>query len=222
VLRKLMVLAATMVVLSPLAIIPGFAQQGFIAVCNVQAQGQEGMIIIVAEPAEGAPPLELIVGPFGTRGEVEAALAALGLERGGPCPGAGPVPPGPVPPGPVPPGPVPPGGAGGGAEGAVPFVDLDVENEAESGDVDLSFEVSNTGDYAFQCTPAVQFGNTGNFNNTPVFQQFNSEADDFEPGGIEFSVEPELDVECSSTIQQSAAASSSDFWPTKRHDWWWW
>ena len=96
------------------------------------------------------------------------------------------------------------------------------DDDAESGDVDISFEVSNTGDYAFQCTPAVQFGNTGNFNNAPVFQQYNSQADDFEPGGIEFSVEPELDVECSSTIQQSAAASSSDFWPTKRHDRWWW
>ena len=102
-------------------------------------------------------------------------------------------------------------------------VNLSTEQEAESGDVQLGFSVENTGDYANQCTPVVQFGNTGNFNNAPVFQQYNSTADDFEPGGIEFSVEPELDVECSSTIQQSAAASSSsDFWPTKRHDRWWW
>ena len=46
-----------------------------------------------------------------------------------------------------------------------------VENEAESGAVDLSFDVSNTGDYASQCVPALQFGNTGNFNNAPAFAQ---------------------------------------------------
>jgi hypothetical protein len=80
-------------------------------------------------------------------------------------------------------------------------------NEAESGGVELEFSVENTGDYASQCTPALQFGNTGNFQNTPVFQQYASKADDFEPGGIEFVVEPETAVECDSTIQQSAAAS---------------
>ena len=215
-LRKLMLLAVTMVVLSLLAITPAFVQGDpvQIAVCNVRAQGGEGMIIFVAPPAEGAPPLEIIAGPAPVS-QLEQILAGLGLARGGPCPGVGPVTPGP---GPVTPGPglVTPGV---GAEEAVPFVDLDVENEAESGDVDLSFEVSNTGDYAFQCTPAVQFGNTGNFNNTPVFQQFSSEADDFEPGGIEFVVEPEIEAECNSTIQQSSAASSYTYWDYWGHGW---
>ena len=92
-------------------------------------------------------------------------------------------------------------------------VNLSTEQEAESGDVQLGFSVSNEGDYANQCTPAVQFGNTGNFNNAPVFQQYASEADDFEPGGIVFSVAPEMAVDCSSTIQQSSAASSySDYY----------
>ena len=81
-------------------------------------------------------------------------------------------------------------------------------NEAESGGVELAFEVENAGDYASQCTPALQFGNTGNFNNTPVFQQYSSKADDFESGGIEFVVEPETAVECERTIQQSSAASA--------------
>ncbi len=83
-----------------------------------------------------------------------------------------------------------------------------VENEAESGDVDLSFEVSNEGDYASQCVPALQFGNSGNFNNAPSFLQYAGDSDDFEPGGIEFSIEPEMAVECASTVQQSSAASS--------------
>ena len=90
---------------------------------------------------------------------------------------------------------------------AIAQVALEAGNEAESDDVELGFSVANEGDYASQCTPALQFGNTGNFNNTPVFQQYSSKADDFESGGIEFVVEPETEVECGSTIQQSSAAS---------------
>src|SRR5918997_3784433 len=55
---------------------------------------------------------------------------------------------------------------------------------AESDDVALEFSVANEGNYASQCTPATQIGNTGNLNNTPVFQQYSSKADDFEAGGI--------------------------------------
>src|SRR5918997_2852575 len=55
---------------------------------------------------------------------------------------------------------------------------------AESDDVALEFSVANEGNYASQCTPATQIGNTGNLNNTQVFQQYASKADDFEAGGI--------------------------------------
>ncbi len=99
----------------------------------------------------------------------------------------------------------PPGAAAPGAGGGP--VSLETENEAESGAVDLSFGVSNEGDYASQCVPAEQFGNSGNFNNAPGFLQFGSGADDFEPGGTEFAAEPEQDVGCDSAVQQSAAAS---------------
>jgi hypothetical protein len=90
---------------------------------------------------------------------------------------------------------------------AIAQVGLEAGNEAESGGVELAFDVENAGDYASQCTPALQFGNTGNFNNTQVFQQYASQADDYEGGGIEFVVEPETAVECERTIQQSSAAS---------------
>jgi len=86
--------------------------------------------------------------------------------------------------------------------------DFDNENESESGPVVQEFDVTNFGDYANQCVPAIQFGNSGNFNNAPSFFQFGSEADDFEPDGIEFAFEPELAVDCSNTVQQSSAASS--------------
>src|ERR671921_245297 len=52
--------------------------------------------------------------------------------------------------------------------------DFDNENELESGPVEQDFRVVNFGDYANQCVPALQFGNSGNFNNSPSFAQFGS------------------------------------------------
>src|SRR5919107_735689 len=92
---------------------------------------------------------------------------------------------------------------------AIAQVGLEAGNEAESEEVATEFEVANEGDYASQCTPALQFGNTGNFNNAPTFLQYASQSDDFEPGGLELAFEPELAVDCASTVQQSSAASSA-------------
>jgi hypothetical protein len=86
-------------------------------------------------------------------------------------------------------------------------VQTEVEQEAESGDVALGFSAENTGDYSSQCAPVVQAANTGNFNNAPIFNQYASEAGDFEPGGISFEISPELAVQCEQEIQQAAAAS---------------
>jgi hypothetical protein len=96
----------------------------------------------------------------------------------------------------------------GAAVPAMAQLESGAEQESESGDVPLSYEVSNTGNYASQCTPAIQFGNTGNFDNASSFVQYDGEADDFQPGGIDFAVEPSSTVDCSNTIQQSSAASS--------------
>ncbi len=95
---------------------------------------------------------------------------------------------------------------------AVPaFAQLSSElgQESASGDSAIGFDVSNKGDYASQCTPALQVGNTGNFDNASSFVQYDGEIDDFEPGGIEFGIGGSNSVGCSSTIQQSSAASSS-------------
>ena len=89
-----------------------------------------------------------------------------------------------------------------------PGIEQSVEQESQSGDVSLGYSVQNTGDYASQCTPAIQFGNTGNFQNASSFLQYGSEADDFEPGGIEVTFAPQQGVECLNEIQQSSAASS--------------
>src|SRR5215216_2571831 len=87
-------------------------------------------------------------------------------------------------------------------------IEQSVDQQSQSGDVSLGYSVTNTGDYASQCAPAIQFGNTGNFQNASSFVQYGSEADDFEPGGIEVSFDSQQGVECSNTIQQSSAAGS--------------
>ena len=89
------------------------------------------------------------------------------------------------------------------------FFGNEVDQESDSGDVSLGFDVSNTGRYASQCTPATQFGNTGNFQNGSSFVQGpGSELDDFEPEGIDVSFGGSQDVSCPNTIEQSSAASS--------------
>ena len=91
---------------------------------------------------------------------------------------------------------------------AIAQVGLEAGNEAESEGVEMAFEVANEGDFASQCVPALQFGNSGNFNNTPTVLQYASESDDFEPGGIGVGLGGSLAVDCASTVQQSSAASS--------------
>ena len=92
---------------------------------------------------------------------------------------------------------------------AMAQVSLESENEAESDGVAIDFAVENSGNYASQCTPAIQFGNTGNLNNAPSSLQYAGDADDFEAGGIEFTAEPRLAAECDQKVQQAAAASSA-------------
>src|ERR671920_516650 len=89
---------------------------------------------------------------------------------------------------------------------AIAQVGLEAGNEAESDEVGTEFAVANEGDYASQCVPAQQFGNSGNLNNAPSFLQYASGSDDFEPGGISVGLEPELAVDCASEVQQSSAA----------------
>src|SRR5215203_5099624 len=87
-------------------------------------------------------------------------------------------------------------------------IEQSVDQQSQSGDVSLGYSVTNTGDYASQCAPAIQFGNTGNFQNASSFVQYGSEADDFQPGGIDVTFDPQQRVNCSNTIEQSSAASS--------------
>ncbi len=82
-------------------------------------------------------------------------------------------------------------------------VKQETDQEAESGEVDQSIDVSNTGDYASQCVGIVQAANTGNAQNAPAFLQDSGDADDFEPGGIGIDISPQLVQDCRQIIQQT-------------------
>jgi hypothetical protein len=81
---------------------------------------------------------------------------------------------------------------------------------AMAADFEANGSVSNSGDYARQCTPDEQAGNVGNFKNRPGnFRQFpNSELDDFEPGGSALTVGPSQSASCNWQVQQSSSSSS--------------
>ena len=91
------------------------------------------------------------------------------------------------------------------------FFDNGVANESETGDVNLSFGVSQTGNNSNQCVTPLQFGNTGSNQNAQEFSSFGSSVDDVEFEGGDFTFAPVLNASCNQAVQQSSAPSS----------WWW-
>jgi hypothetical protein len=83
------------------------------------------------------------------------------------------------------------------------------EQEADSGDVDQSFEVSQTGDNSNQCVGIQGVANTGNTQNQTSLIQYGSDADDFEfdEVGSNIEVSPENSTECDQQVNQAASAS---------------
>src|SRR3954453_3006809 len=77
-----------------------------------------------------------------------------------------------------------------------------------TGDVNLSTQVSGSGSNSNQCVAPLQFGNTGNLQNSQGFLQYASQADDIQFEGSSFEFTPEQNVECNQAVQQSSAASS--------------
>jgi hypothetical protein len=82
----------------------------------------------------------------------------------------------------------------------------------ETGDVDLSLGIGNSGNNSSQCVAPMQFGNTGNLQNQQGFLQYGSNADDIEFSGSEFVFAPQQLVSCDQSVEQSAAASSWGSW----------
>ena len=85
----------------------------------------------------------------------------------------------------------------------------DVEQEAESGDIDQSFDVSDTGDNSNQTAGIQGVGNTGNAQNVVDVTQVDGEADDFEFDDVGSSIEvsPSSTTDSVQRVNQSASAS---------------
>jgi hypothetical protein len=88
-------------------------------------------------------------------------------------------------------------------------LDQDVEQDAESGDLDQSFDVSQTGDNSSQCAGVQGVANTGNAQNVIDLTQLDGEVDDFEFDEVDSSIEvsPESSTTCDQQINQAASAS---------------
>ena len=88
-------------------------------------------------------------------------------------------------------------------------IDQDFEQEAESGDVDQSFDVSGTGDNSNQTAGTQGVANTGNAQNQIGVFQIGSEADDFEfdDSGSSIEVSPTNTTSSDQEVNQAASAS---------------
>ena len=85
----------------------------------------------------------------------------------------------------------------------------DFEQEAESGDIDQSFDVSSTGDNSNQTVGTQGVANTGNAQNQIGVFQIGSEADDFEfdEVGSSIVVSPTTTTSSDQDVDQAASAS---------------
>jgi hypothetical protein len=81
----------------------------------------------------------------------------------------------------------------------------EAEQDADSGDVDQSVDVVNTGDNVNLCLGVLQAANTGNAHNAQGVVQDDSEADEVElEGGSSLTITPQLIVNCRQIIYQIA------------------
>jgi hypothetical protein len=89
-----------------------------------------------------------------------------------------------------------------------PAVSQSFDQQAQSGDVNQSFNVSNSGDNSNQCANVQGVANTGNAQNQIGVLQYGSEADDFsfEDSGSTINVSPSSTTRCDQAVNQAATA----------------
>ena len=89
-------------------------------------------------------------------------------------------------------------------------IDQDVEQEAESGDIDQDFDVTGTGDNSNQTVSTQGVANTGNAQNVIDVVQVGGDADDFEfdDVGSSITVSPSSTTDSVQRIGQAASASN--------------
>src|SRR5918995_1014840 len=93
--------------------------------------------------------------------------------------------------------------------GDVGDLSQDVEQEAESGDIDQDFDVTGTGDNSNQTASTQGVANTGNAQNLIDVVQVGGDADDFEfeDGGAEIELSPSSTTDSDNQVNQAASAA---------------
>src|SRR5918993_460223 len=88
-------------------------------------------------------------------------------------------------------------------------IDQDVEQEAESGDVDQSFDVSSSGDNSNQCVSTQGVSNTGNTQTVGSFDLLGGDLDNFDidDSGADIDVGGTNTTDCTSEVNQAATAA---------------
>ena len=88
-------------------------------------------------------------------------------------------------------------------------IDQDVEQEAESGDIDQDFEVTGSGDNSNQTVSTQGVANTGNAQNVIDVVQVGGDADDleFDDVGSSITVSPSSTTNSVQQVNQSASAA---------------
>ncbi len=81
------------------------------------------------------------------------------------------------------------------------------QEDVESGDVEPTVEISNSGNNVSMCPTVHQAANSGNVQNEQGVVQYEVEVDDIGFGGSSITMASESAGECTTTISQSAAAS---------------
>lgn len=101
------------------------------------------------------------------------------------------------------------GGDGGRGGGAIE-VTQESEQEADSGDIDQSFNVTGGGDNSNQTAGIAGTANTGNVQNSTSITQIGSEADDFEVDdtGASIEIDGSSSVSSNQRVNQSATTKS--------------
>ena len=89
-------------------------------------------------------------------------------------------------------------------------VSEETEQEAESGEVDQSFEVTGDGSNSNQCASIQGVPNTGNSQNVIDLIQYESITDDFEFEEVDSSVDvsPTNTTTCDQQVNQAASAAA--------------
>ncbi len=82
------------------------------------------------------------------------------------------------------------------------------QEDVESGDVEPTVEISNSGNNANICGTVLQSANSGNVQNEQGVVQYQDEVDDIEFEGSNITFEVAAEGECTQTIEQAAASSA--------------